>query len=136
MKINNLSLIIGFLILLIFFPKVIMGQNSVNPEFKRLVDGTYEGTYKKDTAKADVEVLIINGRIESITPIKHWSGRRKVAQTIGQRIVEKQQTQVDAVTEVTVTSVAVMKAVENALEKAAAKAKEISDIKGDVQIEQ
>ncbi len=120
MKINNLKVILSFLIVIFFLPKVSVAQNIINPKFENLADGTYQGTYKKDAAKADVEVIIKNGRIESVTPIKHWYyGRKRVANIIGQRIVDKQQTRVDAVTEVTVTSVAVMKAVENALEKAA-----------------
>ncbi len=90
------------------------------PVKKQLVDGTYEGVYSSWPNKATVEVTIRNGSIVDVRILSHWAswiGKRAEA-VIPLRIVEKQSTNVDAVSGATNSSRVIMNAAQNALEKA------------------
>lgn len=87
---------------------------------KKLIDGTYEGIYSNWPNKAAVSVSIQNGAIANVRVISHrasWIGK-KAESIIPLRIVEKQSTNVDAVTGATNSSRVIMNAAQNALEKA------------------
>jgi fumarate reductase flavoprotein subunit len=86
-----------------------------------MVDGVYQGTATKGPVKAVVELTVNGSRIDEIKLIHHRRWRGGIAEkTIPQRIVAAQSTRVDAVTGATISSVAIMQAVQNAVSKAAA----------------
>ena len=87
---------------------------------KLLVDGIYQGYYKKWPNNTLVKVTISNSRIEKVEIIDYfasWIGKKAI-DLIPQRIVENQSTDVDAVTGATNSSRVIMNAVQNAVEKA------------------
>ncbi len=93
---------------------------AAQPGQKQLVDGTYEGAYSSWPNKAVVEVTIRNGSIADVRLISHWASwiGKKAETIIPLRIVEKQSTNVDAVSGATNSSRVIMNAAQNALEKA------------------
>ncbi len=84
----------------------------------RLVDGVYQGSYKYGPNKAEVEVTIQNQKIMKVKILKHnaWKGK-KAESVIPDRIVEKQSTNVEAVSGATNSSNVIMNAVQKAIEK-------------------
>ncbi len=85
----------------------------------RLTDGIYEGQFKVGPNYAEVKVTIEGQKIVHIEIVKHdaWKGK-KAEPIIPQRIIEKQSTDVDAVTGATNSSHVIMNAVQKAIEKA------------------
>ena len=86
---------------------------------KKLVDGVYEASYAQLPNIAKVKVTIKDGRISDIQILSHitWHGK-KAEGPIPQRIIEKQSTDVDAVTGATNSSQTIAKAVQKAIDKA------------------
>ena len=84
-----------------------------------LIDGVYKGKAKDGPVRVLAEVTIKNQRITDINLLEHrtWKGR-PAEQTIPIRIIDEQSTKVDAVSGATVSSRAIMNAVENAIQKA------------------
>ncbi len=103
--------------------KIVEQQTTQEKQYK---DGTYTGKAKGYKSDVEVEVEIKDGKIVKIDvkqqedPL-YWN----VAKTVIDRIIEKQKAQVDASTGATITSKAIMYAVEEALEKALIKKQEI-----------
>lgn len=86
---------------------------------KKLMDGTYEGSYKGGPNKALVKVTIKDNRIVHIQILEHWALKGKKAELIVVRnIIEQQSTGVDAVSGATNSSRVIMNAVQRAIEKA------------------
>ena len=85
----------------------------------RLVDGTYQGSYRGGPNKAIVEVTIKDNSIVNINIIQHqaWRGK-KAEETVVERIIAHQSTRVDAVSGATNSSYVIMNAVQLAIEKA------------------
>ena len=87
---------------------------------ERLRDGTFEGFASSWPNSAKVRVAISGGKIVRIELLSHfssWIGNR--AETaVPARIVERQSTDVDAVTGATNSSRVIMNAVQNAVEQA------------------
>ena len=84
-----------------------------------LKDGTYEGEH----SFVAVSVTVVNGRIADIRIIRHGGGGQKYAdmvQPLIAQMLEKQSTDVDAVTGATTSSNNLKQAVKNALQKAMA----------------
>ncbi|MBN1353772.1 MAG: FMN-binding protein [Candidatus Omnitrophica bacterium] len=84
------------------------------------VDGVYEGEY----SFVKVQVTIKNGDISDIETLHHGGGGKKYADMITplrDKIIERQSTEVDAITGATVSSRNFKNAVENALSKALSK---------------
>ena len=104
----------------------IVEQQSQTTQDKQYKDGKYTGTAKGYKSDVEVEVEIKDGKIVKIDvkqqedPL-YWN----VAKTVIDRILQKQTPQVDASTGATITSKAIMYAVEEALEKALIKKQEI-----------
>ena len=96
-------------------PKMIGGpiQNNI------LTDGTYEGEARTGPVKVVAEVTIQDQQITKINLLKHsnWKGEAAEAPVVA-RIVEDQSTKVDAVSGATMSSVAIMNAVEDAIDNA------------------
>ncbi|MBD3223738.1 MAG: FMN-binding protein [Caldithrix sp.] len=86
---------------------------------RSLKDGTYTGYFKGGMNAAQVEVVIRNNRITAITVLQHdhWRGGKAEAH-IPRRIVQKQATNVDAVSGATNSSHVIMNAAHKAIEKA------------------
>ena len=85
-----------------------------------LVDGEYEGRYRSFPNSAHVAVRLVDGRIAAVELLHHgasWVGAR-AAEPITERIVAEQSAQVDAVSGATNSSVVIMNAVQDALDKA------------------
>ncbi|MDO4459727.1 MAG: FMN-binding protein [Clostridia bacterium] len=79
-------------------------------------DGTYFGECDTGVVKAKVEVVVTNHNIDRITLLEHKNGKGKPAEAVISDMIEKQSTDVDAVTGATCSSKIIRKAVENALE--------------------
>ena len=85
-----------------------------------LIDGVYEGEYRKGINNVVVKVTIADGRITDIELVKHfasWIGNNANT-VIPAKIVEQQSTRVDAVSGATNSSRVIMNAVQKAVEKA------------------
>ena len=92
----------------------------------RIPDGVYAGSASSWPNKAEVRVTVREGRMTDIALVRHrasWIGR-KAETVIPMRIMEKQSTDVDAVTGATNSSRVIMHAVYDALEQAVRKSVE------------
>ena len=85
-----------------------------------LKDGVYKGSYGNGPNSAVVKVTIKENRIEEVHIVRHFSSWKgfKVNEIIPQRIVDMQSTSVDAVSGATNSSIVIMNAAQEALEKA------------------
>ena len=84
-----------------------------------LKDGVYDGEATDGPVKATVKVTIQNQKIATIELVEHRTWRGGAAENIiPARIIEEQSTRVDAVSGATVSSRAIMNAVETAVRKA------------------
>ena len=93
-------------------PKVAGGPIHSN----YLNEGVYEGKAKSGPVSVIAEVTIQDQRITRINLLRHRNWRGEPAEkTILMRIIEEQSTKVDAVSGATVSSVAIMNAVEDAI---------------------
>jgi len=89
----------------------------VNQE--KLVDGFYEDSYEAVPNKAVVKVTIKDNKIVNIQILKHRAWKGKKAESVIPRIIlEKQSTEVDAVSGATYSSRVIMNAVQRAIERA------------------
>ncbi len=85
-----------------------------------LNDGVYRGSFTGYRWSNSVDVTIENGKIKDIkTAESQLFNREPVEAEIFRRIIESQSTGIDAVSGATVSSMAIVKAVEDALGKAA-----------------
>lgn len=84
-----------------------------------LRDGTYDGEARIGPVKATTKVTIQNQRIADILLVEHrnWKGGA-AEKAIPQKIIQEQSTNVDAVSGATISSKAIMNAVEAAVQKA------------------
>ena len=84
-----------------------------------LKDGTYNGMAANGPVRAKARVTINDRKIADIDLIEHRTWKGSAAEgIIPNRIIEKQSTKVDAVSGATLSSVAIMNAVEDAVKKA------------------
>jgi uncharacterized protein with FMN-binding domain len=111
----------ALLLALIFILSCSMAQVTGDSiDSGNLIDGEYEGRYSKFPNSAEVKVLIYSGKISEIIltgSSGSWIGH-KADKVIPERIIEKQSTNVDAVTGATNSSRVIMNAVQDALSKA------------------
>jgi len=88
------------------------------PEMQSKPDGIYFGEYSVSgtPVKVTLNVTVQNSKIIAIDLIEHRrSPIGKKAETILERIIEEQNLKIDAVSGATASSIAILKAVENAL---------------------
>jgi uncharacterized protein with FMN-binding domain len=84
-----------------------------------LKDGTYNGTAANGPVKVKARVTISDQKITGIDLIEHRTWKGGAAEgAIPDRIIAEQSTRVDAVSGATMSSVAIMNAVEDAVQKA------------------
>lgn len=92
-----------------------------------LKDGTYFGDFNSGSFTYEVEVVLENRKIIQILIISNRKTKyAKKAEGVIKTIIEKQTPHVDAITGATVTSKALMKAVENALLSGEIKLKDLN----------
>lgn len=80
-------------------------------------DGVYEGGAFLLPVWVKVRATVSGGRIASIELLKHFNGQGKPAEAIVDRVVEAQSLGVDAISGATHSSLTILKAIENALDK-------------------
>lgn len=86
----------------------------------RLSNGVFRGSARNGPVSAVVDVTVKDQVITEIELIRHWSWRGGEAEeAIPDSIIDQQSTKVDAVAGATVSSTAIMNAVQDAVEKAA-----------------
>ena len=92
-------------------------RGPLNPEL--VADGVYDGSATVWPVKAVVQVAVENRRIARIDIMEHRTMLGGPAEEIiPAKIIEKQSTNVDAVSDATMSSEAIMNAVESAIEGA------------------
>lgn len=110
---------INLAILSTFFLSCTMASKIGEPVNKNLKDGIYKGSYNAGPNKASVMVTIRSNHIIDIQIVEHWAWKGKTAElAITKKIIEKQSTDVDAVSGATNSSIVIMNAVQKAIEKA------------------
>jgi uncharacterized protein with FMN-binding domain len=85
-----------------------------------LKEGVYKGSYGNGPNSAVVKVTIKENRIEEVHIVRHFSSWKgfKVNEIIPMRIVAEQSTSVDAISGATNSSIVIMNAAQEAIEKA------------------
>jgi uncharacterized protein with FMN-binding domain len=116
----GLRSVLPFLLILLLIigcaaTKIVGGPVSKNS----LKDGIYDGEAKAGPVKVLVRVTIQNRRIKNIVLLKHrtWKGG-EAGNIIPHRIIDEQSTRVDVVSGATVSSAAIMNAVDNTIKLA------------------
>ncbi len=92
-------------------------EEVCNVNLSEIKDGEYLGSYDAGLVKVEVEVLIESGKIEEVKLLKHTNGKGENGETVIDNIIENQSLQVDTIAGATISSKAIIKAVENALVK-------------------
>ncbi len=82
-------------------------------------DGVYRGEAEALLIKAEVEVSVRGGQLESIELIRHSHGRGEAAEIITEHMVEQNTVDVDTISGATASSVVIKAAVFDALEQKA-----------------
>lgn len=111
----NIKVIKTFVLFLVVFLAV---GCSGSPKW---VDGVYSGASKGFKGDISLTVEISNGKIANIEFVEHTESPSitdKAFDNIPRDIIAKQSTEVDTISGATTTSDAIIKAVEDALEKA------------------
>lgn len=80
-------------------------------------DGSYEGKAFLLPVSVRLRATVSGGRIQSIDILKHFNGQGKPAEAIVARVLEAQSIGVDVISGATHSSLTILKALENALEK-------------------
>ncbi len=88
-------------------------------DLSKVTDGSYKGSYSKGRFSYKVEVTVKDNRIESVNILSEPSvfSAQELDNTIISRVLQQQSLKVDAVTGATASSKALLKAIENALNK-------------------
>ena len=81
-------------------------------------DGTYSGKANQFPIKVKIEVNIQNHRITKLTLLEHQTGEGQSAEAILDHVLDAQSLDVDVITGATYSSILILKAIEDALEKA------------------
>jgi uncharacterized protein with FMN-binding domain len=86
-------------------------------DVSKVRDGTYEGKAFILPVSVRVKTLVSGGRLVSVDLLKHFNGQGKSAEVIIPRVIEKQSLGVDVIAGATYSSLAILKALEDALSK-------------------
>ena len=97
------------------YQKAVKETTLSSIDISTVPDGVYIGEYDVDFVYAKVEVTVQDKAITKIEILEHKNGRGKSAESIVDKIIEKQNIDVDAVSGATNSSTVLKKAVENAL---------------------
>lgn len=117
-----LPFVLLLLVLLIAFGIIFGGSRAAKAvEIKEIplnqvTDGIHRGQAALDPVKIEVEVVVNDHRLEDIKILKHENGLGgRAEEPVIAAMLEKQTNRVDVVTGASLSSKAIMKAVENAL---------------------
>jgi uncharacterized protein with FMN-binding domain len=80
-------------------------------------DGTYEGKAFILPVSVRVRAAVSGGRLVSVDLLKHFNGQGKSAEVIIPVVIDKQSLGVDVIAGATYSSLAILKAIEDALSK-------------------
>lgn len=92
----------------------------VEPDLAKAADGTWIGEWNTTLVSATVSVDTLSRRIEGIEILRHDCGKGEPAEAITDRVIASQSLAVDTVSGATGSSKVILRAVQDALEKAAA----------------
>ena len=108
-------LLIG--VFITFYPFGMMDIELKGIDPGSLTDGSYTGTFEQGRFTNTLTVHIQNNRIVKIDIVRDLFGAEAIGASdeVFRRVMEKQDTKIDAVTGSTVTMNAYLKAIENAL---------------------
>lgn len=93
-------------------------DNAKMPIKENLQDGIYSGSWKGEKVCASVEVKILAHGIVRVNILEHETLLGKKAEILTTRVIEKQTIELDAVSGATRSSKVILKAAEQALNKA------------------
>jgi uncharacterized protein with FMN-binding domain len=93
-------------------------KEGPSPSFKTLKDGSYTGRSPGLAAPLEVSIGVRAGKVDSVRVIGRDSRPWSACEILPERIVKRQDLKVDAVTGATVSSCAILAAVDQALMKA------------------
>jgi uncharacterized protein with FMN-binding domain len=93
----------------------IQGIKTTEIDLSTIPDGKYVGDYDAGYLYAKVQVTVEDGQIKEIEILEHRNERGQKAESIADRIIDKQTLNVDAITNATYSSLVIEKACENAL---------------------
>ena len=79
-------------------------------------DGIYTGEYSASPVSVRVQIAVESQRITDIEILEHYNGLGGKAEKIADEIIGRQSLDVDTVSGATLSSVCILKAVENAFE--------------------
>lgn len=85
-------------------------------DLENVGDGTYIGECSAPPVSVTARVIVANHRFTNIEIVKHDNGLGSKAEKITDEIIGRQSLDVDAVSGATLSSVCILKAVENAVE--------------------
>lgn len=86
-------------------------------DLENVGDGAYMGEYSAPPVSVTVRVTVAGHRIADIEILRHDNGLGSKAEKITDEIIGQQSLDVDAVSGATLSSVCILKAVEDAVEK-------------------
>lgn len=111
-----LILICGFVFSLVYKTTSQLDKIDTTPvDVQKVKDGTYRGKSETELVKVDLEVVLSHGKIDDIKIIRHDCGRGQEAEAILDRIIEKNDIEVDAISGATLSSELIKDAVRKAL---------------------
>ena len=117
----TVALIIGIAILALYLRDINEYRSQVQEiqfsdvDVASIPDGLYTGECGVGFIYAEVEVVVQDGAIVTINLLRHDNGRGATAEQIINDMVDRQTTNVDAISGATNSSKVIRKAVENAL---------------------
>lgn len=118
-------LVIGAAIAAVFFSSSLKEAEAKLADFKvedadlsKIADGVYLGSYEAFPVTVEVNVSVSGGTITAIDIVKHQQGKGAPAEIITKKVVEAQSLHVDTVAGATHSSKVILKAIEDALDKA------------------
>jgi uncharacterized protein with FMN-binding domain len=94
----------------------ILSQDIQNLSFDGYDDGHYEGEFYHEGIGVTVKFSINDGHLEDLVYENHLNGKGQPAETISDRIIEKQSIIVDDIAGATISSRCIKLAIINALE--------------------
>lgn len=89
-------------------------------DLTKVPDGTWPGSCDLDLVNVKLEIVVKDHRIEEIHLLEHKNGKGVPAEDLLPKIVETQQVDLDVVSGATASSKAILRAVEDAAQKASA----------------
>ncbi len=114
-----IAVLVGIMAITTFNGMGYVRKMTVNAiDLSKIADGVYAGSFKKGRFSYSVEVAVKDHRIQAVKPTDTKQVTNTIIEQIFARIVQDQSVRVDTVSGASLTTKAVSKAVENALNPA------------------